>query len=336
MTLALLLLAQTVRVRCPVDDDHQFPAREPAQLLAMCGVDYDTCIHAQALDAAGRRVYTCPRCYFTGEPDEFIAPRHNRPEQPMPIEQLERLRAAPRTPAAPIAANARQDQIPGWVKFDLWAQSLSQRGVNRGLVAKAFLFAAWEFRRAGAPLIEDIDEFDALWDRYEAGLTYLDLRGRRVTNVTDHNLERARTIEADVAAGTLAGIDATLGLYLAAFLYRRHGENADALRIADALAPAAEENTFLGGALAGLRASIGHEREWQRRALGELQAAADDRSTPARDRGDVAYLAGETCRRIGEFAAARAWYQRVIDDPRAADGTKNWARAQMDKLPAPE
>src|SRR5688572_3674497 len=103
---------KTVDVVCPVDG-HRFQASE-VRSNRWGGVDTDFCPHAIKTTPLELYVWVCPGCRFAGRKADFEAPVS---------EEHRKALLAGLKPAAEFPKTARQEKIPGHVKYDLMAQA---------------------------------------------------------------------------------------------------------------------------------------------------------------------------------------------------------------------
>jgi hypothetical protein len=142
--------------------------------------------------------------------------------------------------------------------------------------------------------------------------------------------------ELDVAAKIAKEIDAKqyergpnriLARYLAAYLYRKHGETVPAERWLAELEKVKGENSIVDDAAAKMRGSIVQERDFQKRTLETYKAAYEGKGLDAKVAPEVAYLLGELSRRLGDGKAAVTWFQKALDTT-DSDPLKKLAAAQ--------
>ncbi len=296
--LAALLLAlgdekKTVDVVCPVDG-HKFQATE-VRSNRWGGVDADWCPHAFKTTPLESFIWICPGCRYAGPKTAFEA-RVGAEEKAALLQGLK--------PLADIPKGARQDKIPGWVKYDLMAQALRIRRGPEAEIGRAYLNASWSARQQGAVYLDGFDEWESLYKTYQLDQEPMKLGFSK--NRTEFDLDIARKIEKDVAAKRYpAGVNRVLCRYLAAYLFRKHGENVEAEKWLAEVDTFKGENSVIDDAVARVRTSIALERDFQRKAL--------DLYAPLAAAPDVAYLLGELHRRLGERPAASAWYQKALD-----------------------
>jgi hypothetical protein len=295
--LAALLLAlgderKTVDVVCPVDG-HKFQAAE-VRSNRWGGVDTDWCPHAIKTTPLELYVWVCPGCRFAGRKSDFEAPVS---------EEHRKALLAGLKPLAEFPKTARQEKVPGHVKYDLMAQAARIRGLSAAEIGRAYLNASWSARQQGAVYLDGFDEWDALVRTYQLDQEPMKLGLSK--NRTEFDLDVARKIEKDILAKRYPrGAQRLLAPYLAAYVFRKHGENAEAERWLKEVDALQGENSVVDEAAARMRASIALERDFQRKAMAVYEPLA---ASP-----DVAYLMGELHRRSGDRKAAVEWYQKAL------------------------
>jgi uncharacterized protein (DUF2225 family) len=295
LLVAALLLGderKAVDVVCPVDG-HKFQAAE-VRSNRWGGVDTDFCPHAIKTTPLELYVWVCPGCRFAGRKADFEAAVAEEDKKAL----LEGLK-----PLAEIPKGARQDKISGWVKYDLMAQAVRLRKGSAAEIGRAYLNASWSARQQGAAFLDGFDEWETLYKNYQ-----LDQEPMKIgfgKNRTEFDLDIVRKVEKDIQAKRYPkGVQRILAPYLAAYLYRKHGENAEAERWLGDVDALKGENSVIDDAAARMRASIVLERDFQRKAMAAYEPLA---TSP-----DVAYLMGELNRRTGERKAAAEWYQKAL------------------------
>jgi hypothetical protein len=302
---------KTVDVVCPVDG-HRFQAME-VRSNRWGGVDADWCAHAFKTTPLELYAWVCPRCAYAGRKADFERALSDAEKKALK-EGLKPLEALP--------PGARQDKVPGYVKFDLMAQAARLRGLPPLDVGRAYLHASWSARQRGAVYLDGFDEWDAIYRFYQ--LDQEPMKFGLSKNRTDFDLEVARKVAKDVEAKRWTrGPEKLLAPYLAAYLQRKHGENAEALRWLEALDALRGENSVVDEAAKRMRASIALERDFQRKAVEALE--------PLGTSPDHAYLLGELRRRLGEREAARACFDQALGAG-PSEGLKKLILEQRAKL----
>jgi hypothetical protein len=290
-----------VDVVCPVDQT-RFKAFEVVATNPWGGRDYDNCPHALKTTPLEYWVWVCPTCLFAGKKKDY--------DQKLTPEEKKALLGELK-PAVPVKKGARQTDIPGHVKFDLLAQVARIRKLPPEQAGVAWLGASWSCRQQGAVDFADFDE----WDQIKAGFglqkTPLELAKK---NRTDFELEAARRVEKEIEQKKYErGPSRILSRYLATFLYRKHGENQEALKWLSEVDRLKGENSVVDEAAARMRASIEMERSYQKKAIEAYIESVDQKKLDPRSTSAVAYLVGELFRRAGEADSARSWYQTAIE-----------------------
>jgi hypothetical protein len=295
-------VSKQVKVTCPVDGT-KFEATEITATNQWGGRDADGCPHAFKTLPMESYVWVCPTCKFAGRKKDF--------EAVIPEGEKQALRDGLR-PAAEIKKDARQQQIPGHVKYDLLAQVAQIRKAPPEEVGRAWLHAAWSCRQQGAVYLADFDEWEALRDRYN--LNQVPMTFGMSKNRTEFELEAARTIEKQIDNKQFEkGVNQLLARYLVAYLYRKHGENVASERWLAELEKLKGQNTIVDTAADKVRASLPLEREFQKKAMETYRAAYEAGGFDKKVAPEVAYLLGELSRRLGDGKAAAGWFQKSID-----------------------
>jgi uncharacterized protein (DUF2225 family) len=291
-----------VKVTCPVDGT-KFEAIEITATNQWGGRDADGCSHAFNTTPLESYVWVCPSCKFAGRKKDFDASIPDADKKAL----LEGLK-----PLAEIKKDAKQAQIPGHVKYDLLAQVAQIRKAPPEELGRAWLHAAWSCRQQGAIYLADFEEWEALRDRYN--LNQKPMAYGLTKNRTELELEVARKLEKEIEARQYEkGPNRILARYLAAYLFRKHGENAQGERWLVELGKLKGENSIVDDAAATARASLPMERDFQKRALETYRAAYEAGGFDKKVAPEVAYLLGELSRRLGDLKAAATWFQKSID-----------------------
>jgi hypothetical protein len=310
LALALLRsdIQKQVKVTCPVDGT-KFEASEITATNHWGGRDADGCPHAYTTTPLESYVWVCPTCRFAGRKKDFDAPLAEATRQAL----KDGLR-----PLVEIRKEARQNQIPGYVKYDLLAQVAILRKAPPEEVGRAYLNASWSSRQQGAVYLPEFDEWEALRDRYQ--LNQKPLAFGLTRNRTDFELEVARKIDKDIEAKQYErGPNRILARYLAAYLLRKHGENGPAERWLLELSsddPARKlkgENSIVDDAVAKSLSSLPLERGFQKKAIEAYRSAYEGGALDPKIAPEVAYALGELYRRTADPKSAAGWYQKAID-----------------------
>lgn len=309
-------VGKQVNVVCPVDGT-KFTATEVTASNQWGGRDADGCAHAFNTTPLESLVWVCPGCRFTGRRKDFEGTIPEADKKSL----LDGLR-----PSAEIRRDAKQNQIPGAVKYDLLAQVAQIRKAPPEELGRAWLYASWSCRQQGAVYLNDFEEWEALRDRYT--LNQKPMAFGLAKNRTEFELDVAGKIAKEIEAKQYErGPNRILARYLAAYLYRKHGETIPAERWLSELEKVKGENSIVDDAAAKMRSSIPREREFQRKAIGTYKAAYDTKGLDPKVAPEVAYLLGELSRRLGEKKDAAAWYQKAMDTS-DSDPLKKLAAAQ--------
>ena len=290
---------KTVEAVCPVDG-FKFQAVEMLVSNNWGGRDLDGCNHAFKTTPLEYLVWCCPSCKFAGRKKDF--------ETKLGDDVKKSLREGLK-PLAEIKKGAKQGEIPGHVKYDLMAQASEIRGGPPAERALAYMYASWSCRQQGAVSFDDFDEWETLRNTYGLQIQPMNLKRNR----TEFELEVVKKVEKDIDQKKVFGANKILARYLAAYLYRKHGENAEAERWLGELAGMKGENSIVDGAAERMKASIAQERDFQKKAIEAYQAAVAKEPPGSRVAAEFNYLLGELHRRTGDPKGASPFYQKAID-----------------------
>lgn len=313
--LALSDVQKQVKVTCPVDGA-KFDATDIVASNHWGGWDADGCTHAFNTTPLESWVWVCPACKFAGRKKDFEGTIPDADKKAL-VDGLK--------PLVEIKKDARQNQIPGHVKYDLLAQVAQIRKAPVEEAGRAWLNASWSCRQQGAVYLADFDEWEQLRDRYT--LNQKPMAYGLAKNRTDLELDAARKLEKDIESKMYEKApNNILARYLVQYLWRKHGENAAAERWLLELDKLKGQNNIVDDAVAKSRTLLAPERECQRKALeaykAVYEAAGTDKKAP-----QYAFQIGELLRRLGEKKDAPVWYQKCIDTA-DADPLKKLAAAQ--------
>jgi tetratricopeptide (TPR) repeat protein len=324
--LALLCLAapgderKPREVVCPVDGE-KFAVVEVTATNQWGGVDADFCAHAIKTTPLESYVWACPACGFAGRKKDF--------ETALPEGERLALKSGLK-PRMELRRGMKQAEIPGHVKYDLLAQVARIRNQPRSDVGRAWLHASWSARQQGAVYLSDFDEWEALRTSYGLNQTPMQL-GKK--NRTDFELDVAGRLEKDLAAKRFAaGANRVLARYLAAYLFRKHGENAEAERWLAELEPLRDQNSVVAAAADRMKASIALEREFQAKAAEEYAAVLETPGLSAPAVAEFHYVCGELLRRLGRPAEATAQFQKALEVG-PSDALRQLVERQRARLP---
>jgi len=305
-----------VKVTCPLDGT-KFEVTEITATNQWGGRDADGCAHAFNTTPMESYVWVCPVCKFAGRKKDFDAAISDADKKAL----LDGLK-----PMLEIKKDAKQAQIPGHVKYDLLAQVAQIRKAPPEEVGRAWIHASWSCRQQGSTYLADFEEWEGLRDRYN--LNQKPMTFGLTKNRTEFELEVARKLDKEIENKQYEkGPNRILARYLAAYLFRKHGENAPAERWLSELEKLKGENSIVDEAAAKARASLPLEREFQKKAMETYRAAYEAGGLDKKVAPEVAYLLGELSRRQGDAKGALPWYQKCLETS-DSDPLKKLAAAQ--------
>lgn len=326
-----------VDVVCPVDG-HKFKAVLITTTNNWGGTDSDFCRHAFNTRPLALRCWTCPSCKYSGQPADFgVELKRVKDKDDEVVVKPVTLAADVKEilkkdlkPAQAVGKTAKQRDIPGWVKYDLMAQGLTLMGKKHLDVGNAYLRAAWDHRQAGLTYLENFEEFEDLWRKYKLDVKPIDLFNQKIFNRMEYELAKAKTVKDDVDKGAYKGVNLLLARFIAATLYRKHGENAEALALVDAMGEDLKGNSVVEAAVKKMKQTIEDERAFQAKARAEFGLSAEKDELKPEEKGDVYYMVGEIARRLGDKEKARTAYQQVLDLKGAIKTTQDLATRQLE------
>jgi hypothetical protein len=305
-----------IKVTCPVDGT-KFEATQIDGTNHWGGRDADGCVHAFNTTPLESWVWVCPVCKFAGRRKDFEGTVPDAEKKAL-VEGLK--------PLVEIKKDAKQTQIPGYVKYDLLAQVAGIRKAPIEEAGRGWLGASWSCRQQGAVYLADFDEWESLRDRYN--LNQKPITFGLTKNRTDFELDAARKLEKDLEGKQYEkGPNRILARYLAEYLWRKHGENAAAERWLVELEKLKGENSVVDDAVARSKALLLVEREFQKKAFEAYRLAYDGGTIDRKVAPEVAFQLGELSRRLGESKSASTWYQKCLDST-DSDVLKKLAAAQ--------
>lgn len=327
LTLLLALLALTgdekksVEVVCPVDGQ-RFTGVEVTATNHWGGRDTDGCPHAFKTTPLESLVWVCPGCHFAGRKADF--------QVKLTDEQKAALKGGLKAPV-PLPKGAKQAEIPGWVKYDLMAQTAQARKQPEHAVALVWQHAAWSARQQGVTDFRDFEEWESLKQSYN--LLQTPMVYGLAKNRTELDLDVARRVDKDITDRKYEkGANRILARYLSAFLWRKHGELREAERALLLLEPLKGENSVVDEAGQRLKESLARERDYLGRARESWKRAHEGAVLETKDKAPAAYLVGEFSRRLGDFPEAALWLQKAIDTSESPS-LKKLAGDQRARLP---
>ena len=119
--------------------------------------------------------------------------------------------------------------------------------------------------------------------------------------------------ESDIRKKKVFRLKRILAAYLAAYAWRKHGENVKAERWLKDLESFEGKNSIIDRAAQKMRASIELERSYQRKALERYSLVVKAETGSLLARAEMAYLIAECHRRLGEPESAAPWYDKASE-----------------------
>jgi len=292
--------SSSITLECPVCGN-SLTGRELMSTNNFGGVDTDFMQRPMGASPILIRPATCLKCGFSGYVDDFSEEEKKK----MPatftaaIKQDKVLK-----PAVDLASYSDQIDMPAWAKYDLIAQVRKLESAPAGDIAHQYLCAAWAVRiEAVIPLsIEDLKEMEKFLDA-----KFSDRFKQRDRNAASIFVE-AGLESLKIGAGA-SQEDKKAALTGAVFMLRRYGENPDALKAMQMLAPLLASDTAQNVEQV-LNESIDREQRFQKLAVENFKTAIETEKN-AEMKARFCYLTGEIYRRLGDLTEARAWFEKT-------------------------
>lgn len=368
MLLALLMLLAAVGPSSPAAG--QQSGEEPLSLLArrdvtcpICrkpfvamacprsnargGVDRDLFARAVGPQPEFYRIWTCPRCAFSGYAADFDAGLDLPPALRIELSEHadRRSRSGPAPPdadaptevptttaparltglAMPEGFGPRSDpaELDPADRYRLAIECYQRRNQSDESLAWLHLRASWVAREEGAilppePRLARVFQFAERWRPVLAP----------GDNQADAELRTATFMVEAIASGRFNRFQRPYVELAAALILRRHGENITAEAMLDRAEAAGAFEATLGQGIARMRDSIQRERDHQRRAAECFERALLAEQIGGGNRPTACYLLAELNRRLGREREARAWYDRAAADALLPDPLRVWVAEQ--------
>jgi hypothetical protein len=287
---------------------------------------------------------TCPRCGFSGWPEDFPEQKPRRPRRgedvfDAPLRQAfaigtavrlpDSLQDLPRPPGTPWA------NLPAFARLDLVAQTVRLRGGEPQRVADLWLQASWAVRMGWHPVHLDLpDPGPAQQAWLLSRLEEYTAQGQSlaIQNVAD--LEVLAAVRLLVGTGDAGPELHCLAVATGAALLREHGEH-PALRSALPLIEPCVAPEAWAPLRAAVEDSITLEQGYERLARDGFAAVLAAGTLSGEDAALTTYLVGELSRRLGETEAATAYFDAASTLPEP-EGLEVWIREQRCRANEPD
>jgi len=319
LAFALLVLAVSaatattldpVAVECPVCE-HSFNAQEVRSSNTFGGLDPDLCRHARGYQPLSYHLWTCPSCSYTREGKAFA--------QPVSADLAKWVRSELRSPA-PIADDAEQADIPGWVKAELAIEVVLHGGADKSSLGPLYRMGMFlervECSDLKSPLWEDEalrSVNDAVHERFLAAQHVLPRDRAGTRTVTGREVVAATSLLAAVADSE--GVERDVAELYGALVLRVHGEFGPSEPILLRLAENEAAAEAIRAVSRAMLASIEREKSFLRRFAEWLEPGLDPQRDLAPEEVRLAFLMGEARRRLGNDADAAKWLRRALESP---------------------
>jgi uncharacterized protein (DUF2225 family) len=319
---------EEVAVKCPVCDN-EFKAEQWNSTNNLGGVDRDFLKHAAGGQVFLIMCWTCPRCCYTGYPDDFDS-------EEAPKELIAKLKKEnPLRPAEPIDPNVVESRkIPSWIRYDLRIQVLKLvPDTTAADLANTCLRTA-QTQRFEWDLSEAFDKrYGTLYKKAWDALPEEKKVGR--TNPYNTYMAIARNFEAEAAdpKSDLEGAARLDARVSAALVYKERGEDSEAQRVLDSLAATvlpADLKTVAGE----IRVRIERERKYQLLAIPCFEKHLAEGKPEAEEAISIKYLLGVLYRRTGDPKKAIGFLEPLLAEEGLPEGFKEWIRDEIAKAKA--
>ena len=276
------------------------------------GVDRDLFTRSLGPQPEFYLINTCPSCQFSGYLTDF--------ELTLIPGDKERIKKHLK-PIKSIRPSAKPQEIETLDKYDLAWQTFKILDRSDEALAWLALRASWVCRDQYCilprhPLLAQVFT--------QAGT----LAGPpdEKTNPADRELEQADKLARKFSLGDVPPQECWAWNTAIGLLYRRHGENSQALPYLESALADAQTPPPVVQSIRLMKQSIDDELFWQQRAAESLRRAIDDRKI-SRDNQPVAtYLLGQLYWRLGKKDLAARWLKKAMLDPNLPPNLVEWAR----------
>ncbi len=280
------------------------------------GMDRDLFQRALIAQPVYYLIATCPRCYYSDYVDDFHGSSKVDADLKKSILVEKSLR-----PATAITPKMRQEEIPATTRYALAATVFRMRRGSAESQGWLLLRWAWVVREEGSYLPPTGKLMRAMRE-IEPRLP----PSRRGSNQADRELQGVNLLMADWQEGSFdAEIEPYVRLVMALIL-RRHGENGPARDLLADLKGGFEAP--LNVAIEKMLASIEEEKRILGAAREQFERALSAKEVKAENRPAALFLLGEISRRVGDEAAARAWFERALGEKSLDPKLGEWVREQ--------
>ena len=324
-----------VSVTCPCCG-HQFEALVVSRTNTLGGVDRDLFARALGPQPVFYRISTCTKCYYSGYledfqegvqlPPDFVAALTGTGPS-LPGEGRDFSEAPDRpgglSPSVEPAPDSPQWDIPALVRYELAVECY--RRLQRSHEASAWLClrACWVVREENSILppserVQRMLEYVRRWLPPDSGQA----------NQADRELVVSTMLAAAIGEGHFNAYQQPYAELVLAWLLRRHGENAPAVRLLNRLLNEQDFPVGLAAAAGRMRDSIEVERRWQHEAARYLHRAWRTGAIARENEPAALYLLGELYRRLGDHSRAVEFFDHALKCGDLPPDLRAWAEEQ--------
>lgn len=265
------------------------------------GVDRDLFARSLGPQPEYYRVFTCPRCGYSGYGSDFD------PAISLSAEVKRKIQTEPKlTLPAGFGPDSDPRRLDALDRYRLAITCYEWRQKSDEALAWLHLRTSWIIRDEGASLPSDprLVRMLAFAERWRPTAV-------KSGNQWDIDMQTATRLTEAVIEGRFNRFQRPYAELAACMILRNHGENRQAGPMLDRLMSEADWSPVLAEAMRRMQTSIPAEQQHQRQAAARFEKAIRAQQIAAANRATALYLLGELHRRLGDDAKARDWYDQA-------------------------
>lgn len=300
---AIYLCATTkalVKFTCPICEN-KFESYVVLSTNNLGGQDSDFLSRARGDQPILLAPITCPICFYSGYRIDFDS------DKKISKRVIEKIRNGKvLKPLVNISSTTKSYEIPGWVRYDLIAQTYKVLNKSKESIAEQFLAGSWAVRLETEPL-EYLDK--STKNEIMKIISIGEERSRNgIFNPVEEKISLAEEFEKK-SNETKGNISTNYAL-AALILFRAHGENTKVEHLLRVLESRMEKNKFKEF-YEYVIDSINRERYFQQNAVTLIELIIEEKKQE--EKAIFTYLCGELYRRLGNWNRARDFFNKALE-----------------------